>query len=375
MALAGSAGQGELRAAIESLLRACVEVDRQVQQVADESREHVRDVARVLVGVRTRPWSGLADEVAGLGGAVGAELSRNFADARAPFVAEVHQLLALLAPLHGLGPVPPLAASATTVDLTHAFPAGFARDYVADLLRSVERSVTLDVDTAGQVPIVPETAADDAKVAVGAKLPDDLRDECIRLLRDAVCHVIERHGPQISDEAQLARLLWIKDPSGDERWQITAAGPIESAHWCGPVSGGFTSPAALARPIEAFLRAAHGRAGGIDELLKRNTKKKAKVIGIHVSAQLAGLEAGDASGYLGAGTGTKQTRQDWLLAREHGLAEGRPTVFGVPYDPIATGTDPGATLVFRRDGNRWQLITCYPVEKQGPTDRRLEDLT
>ncbi|WP_157552711.1 hypothetical protein [Jiangella gansuensis] len=375
MALAGSSSQGELRAAIESLLRACVEVDRQVQQVADESREHVRDVARVLVGVRMPPWAGLADEIAGLGGAVSAELSRNLADARAPFVAEVHQLLGLLAPLHGLGPVPALTASAAAADLTHAFPAGFARDYVADLLRSVERSVTLDVDAAGQVPIVSDAAADDVKVAVGAKLPNDFREECVRLLRDSICHTVERHGPQISDQAQLARLLWVKDPSGDESWQITSAGPVESTHWCGPVSGGFTSPAALARPIEAFLRAAHEQADGIDEFLKRNTKKKAKVIGIHVSAQLAGLQAGDASGYLGAGTGTKQTRQDWLLAREHGLAEGRPTVFGVPYDPIATGTDPGATLVFRRDGNRWQLITCYPVEKQGPTDRRLEDLT
>ncbi|TDD97246.1 hypothetical protein [Jiangella asiatica] len=373
MALARSSDQGELRAAIEGLLRTWVDLDRQADNAARASREQAHRVARQLVGLRQPGLSGLADEVTGIGTLMSADVTRKLAEVRAPYVAEVHQLLGLLAPLHGVASVPPLAwSSAAVADLAGAFPAGFARDYVADLVKSVERSVTLELEAAGRVVSQPDV--DGVMVALGSGFSDAHRAEGVALLRDAICHAVQRHGPQISDDAQLARLIWLKDPSGQNSWQITSNESVQTGHRCGVVCGGFTSSAALAKPIEALLEVAHERAGDLATFLSRNAGLSSS-IGVHVSAQLARLEPGDASGYHGAGTGTRETRRDWVKARAFGLAEGRATVYGVAYDPIATGTDPGATLVFKKSGNDWRMVTCYPVGEPKPTDARLEDLT
>ncbi|SEF16882.1 hypothetical protein [Jiangella alba] len=375
MALAGSGDRGELRAAIEGLLRTCVELERHADEMARTSRDQANRVARGLVGLRAPGVSGLAGEIADVATAMRVDVSKALLEARAPYVTEVHQLLGLLAPLHGVATVPALSPPGTVDGLAAAFPAGFARDYVADVVSAVEHSAALQIEASERVQVVSKADADGAKSATGAAFSDGHRDTGVDLLDGPACHAVERHGPQIPDEAQLARLIWLKDPSGADGWQITADGSVLTGHRCGISAGGFTSPEALAKPIEAFLRAAHAQAGGLDEFLTKNTKKKAKVVGIHVSAEIAGLNPGDACGYRGAGTQTKETRRDWLSAREFGIAEGRVAVFGVPFDPITEGSDPGATLVFRRSGATWWLVTCYPVEKQSPTNLRLEDLS
>lgn len=376
MTVARPTDRGELRAAIEGLLRVCVELERHADDMQRTSREQVRRVAHGRVGLRAPGVSGLDREIVDIGALMSVDVSKAVLEARASYVTEVHQLLGLLAPLHGVSTLPALNPPATTADGWVAeFPAGFARDYVADVVSVVERSVVLHIEATQHVPTVSETDAEGAKDAAGARFSDTHRDKGVDLLVDPACHAVERHGPQIPDEAHLVRLIWLKDPSGADAWQVTGGGTVLTGHRCGISACGFSSPEAIAKPIEAFLRTAHAKAGGVDEFLTANTKKKAKVIGIHVSAELAGLSAGDASGYRGAGTMTRETRRDWLAARELGIAEGRDTVFGVPFDPIAEGSDPGVTLVFRRSGTRWSLVTCYPVDKQGMTNLRLEELS
>ncbi len=374
MAMAGSGDRGALRTAIEGLLRTCVELERDADGTARESRDQVNRVARGLVGLRAPGVSDLAGEIADIGKVMSADVSKTLLEARAPYVAEVHQLLGLLAPLHGVVAVPALSPSGTTADgLRAAFPAGFARDYVGDLLNGVHRSVTVDAEVAQRVPTVPQPNADGVKVSVGAAYSDDHRDVGVSLLRDSICHAVERHGSQIPEGAQLARLIWLKDPSGADAWQIAPDGSVQTNHRCGISAGGFTSPEALAKPIEAFLLAAHRVVGGVDAFLTR-TPSVFPSIGIHVSAELAGLVEGDARGYRGAGTGMPETRRDWLAARRLALKRGSGQVHGVPYDPLAEGSDPGATLVFRKSGGNWRLVTCYPVDEPDPRNYRLEDL-
>ena len=144
-------------------------------------------------------------------------------------------------------------------------------------------------------------------------------------------------------------------------------------HRCGVASGGFTSPEALAKPIGVVLERAHAAAGSLDAFLDATLDESTAKIGLHVTAEQAGLDAGDAFGYHGAGIGTRETRRDWIAARKYALRHGSGHVYGAPYDPIATGDDPGATIVFKRTADGWRLVTCYPVERRDPMNLRLED--
>lgn len=315
----------------------------------------------------------LAQEVDGVGRQLAAELARRLAEARQPYVTEIHALLGLLAPLHGLASLPSLTPVAPTASLDGSFPAGFAREYVADLLTGVRRSATLTRDDAAGVATVDQKDADAAIADSRAGFTDDHRSDGVHLLADDGCHAAEQHGPQIPDQAQLARLLWLKDPTGEWSWHVDSSGAVITEHWSGPATGGFTSPEAMAKPLQALLEFAHERAGGLDALLA-GTGDDVSAVVLHVSAAQAGLAPGDAFGYRAAGAGTKETRRDWIKAREYGLREGRAAIYGLPYDPIAEGRDPGATIVMKRIGSEWRLTTCYPVDRQKPSTIRLEDL-
>ncbi|WP_053203542.1 hypothetical protein [Jiangella muralis] len=366
--------RGAVRSAVEALLRTCADLERRAaEDVAEQSQARA---AQVTVEVGRARSAALTTQIEALTHQLDADLSDRLADLRHPYVTEIHALLALLAPWHGLAPLPALPPSPAGGALTDHFPNGFARDYVHDLLATVDRSVTLAGDVSAEVAAETEDSADEAKDLIGEHLPADLREEGLRMLRDHTCHAVERHGPHIATTAQLARLIWLKDPSGQEIWQLLPNGAAESSHWCGPVSGGFTSQAAMAKALAVFLRWAHDHAGSVNELITKYTKTKTKRFGIHVSAQLAGLVAGDTAGYRGTATTSKARTADWLAARERTMTYGAPPVYGVPYDTIAEGIDPGVTLAFKRIGKEsWRLVTCYPVDRQNPENKRLEDLT
>lgn len=367
-----------MRSAVEGLLRTCVDLERQTDAITGRTQDHVRRVAAIVGGVRLPRQildvQTLTQEVGGLGRQLDADVRRRLAEARQPYVAEIHALLALLAPWHGLTTLPPLTPAPPGGALSDHFPAGFAQDYVNDLLAAVDRSVTLTVQAASAVQVRTDDASDAAKNLVADHLPDDLRDEGLRLLQHATCHAIERHGHHIASETQLARLVWLKDPTGHQGWQVLPNGGISTRHWCGPASGGFTSAEALAKTLAAFLRWAHDHAGGVNQLLDKHAPTNARRIGIHMSADLAGLRPGDTDGYRGTVTGSAEQVDDWLAARRHAMTHGKPPVYVVPYDPIAGADDPGVTMAFKRVGQQWCLVTCFPVDAPDSRNKRLEDL-
>ncbi|TDC53089.1 hypothetical protein E1212_06630 [Jiangella ureilytica] len=370
--------RGSLRAAIEGLLRTCVDLERQAEGVSTDTGKRVRGLAETLIAVQlpraVLDVPALVQEVGGLGRQLDADLNGRLAEARRPLVTEIHTLLALLAPVHGLAALPPLVPVGPGAALADHFPTGFAREYVDDLLGTVDTSVTLTTQSAVGVPVESERATDAVKLLVGQHLPENFRDEGVRMLRNGLCHTVERHGHHIAPETQLARLVWRKDPSGHQAWQVLPGGGIATSHGCGPAAGGFTSAEALAKTLAAFLRWAHDHAGGVNELIKNHTSKNAKRIGIHMSATLAGLTPGETDGFRGTATGSAEKVDDWLAARRYAVAHGKPPVYGVPYDPIAEGEDPGVTLAFKRVGHQWHLVTCYPVDEPDPRNKRLEDL-
>lgn len=365
--------RGAVRSAVEALLRTCVDLERRAEAVAGESNARAQRVTGELARVRLpADVAALTQEIDRLGRELDTDLRGRLAEARQPYVTEIHALLALLAPMHGFAALPPAAPATPGAALSELFPAGFARSYVADLLTGVQGSSTLGRDLAAST--APPTAGDldDALRATRSAFSDEHVDEGMRLVEDATCHALQRHGAHLPERAQLARLIWLKDPSGEYTWQVLASGSVATNHRCGPVAGGFTSPDAFVKPIEAFLERANNR-GGTDEFLTRAVGEATR-IGVHVSAEQAGLVPGDAAGYRGAGIGTKETRIDWSAARKHGLEQGHETVFAQAYDPIARGTDPGATLAFKKVGDVWHLVTCFPVDLPGPMNKRLEDL-
>ncbi len=371
-------GRGELRSAIEGLLRNCAELDQRSAESGREARDAAHGVARELAGLKLPGLEGLADEIVGMGAKMEADLVTNLAEARRPYLDEVHQLLALLAPHHGVvDTLPPLSVTGGAIrsadTFAEQFPAVFARRYVFDLVDSVEHSLTLTVDDAGRIQIVPSEHVASATAAAGAALDETHREEGTKLLEDGVSHTVEQHGPQIPDEAQLARLIWLKDPTGEYSWNVTPQGAVATDHWAGTTTGGFTSPEALAKPVNTLLRVASEHAGGLHGLLDNQTDETR--ISIHITAEQCGLEPGDASGYRGAGTGTRETFRDWKKARSLGIENGTATVYGVPYDPIEKGTDPGAMVVLKWQNERWHLVTCFPVGEHRPKIKRLEELS
>ena len=131
---------------------------------------------------------------------------------------------------------------------------------------------------------------------------------------------------------------------------------------------------ALAKPLEALLSVAHESHSDLNEFLNSNLAEEQTRVGIHVSADAAGLVAGDASGYRGTATSTEEMERDWIAARKLAMKNGNTHVYGTNFDPISEGIDPGATVVFKRVGPAWQLVTCFPVDQPHPANIRLEDL-
>ena len=375
-----AARRGELRATFEGLLRTCADLDRRSSETVREARDHAHAIATELATLRVPGIGDLANDIAAVGARMETDLTTSLADARRPYLEQAHELLALLAPIHGIADALPAlnssritALGATTI--VEHFPPGFARDYVGDILGSVHRSTNVTADEADHVSSIPAAVAANVTTATGAEHSELHREQGTEMLTDDECHAVERHGPHIPSEAQLARLIWRKDFTGEYTWQVMPDGTVTSDHNVGIATGGFTSPAAMAKPIEAFLQHAHQNHDDWNTFLNKNTKKNGRRIIVHVSAEHAGLVAEDVSGYRGTATGSREARRDWLAARQYVMDTAGTPVFAIPYNPIEMGSDPGASLIFKRTDTGWHLVTCFPVDEAHPDSKRLENLT
>ena len=367
-------GIGEIRAALEDVIRARCHLDTVVAELGYRTRTRVQRTGDALpadagraAAQAIRPPQLVTELIAHTFEPTAAELDRT-----------AHQLLDLLTVRRGL---PALASftPATTGNLGRAHDASrfgeVASPYLSDVLVDVVQSTSMSKDSAAQVALVDPAVAAAALDDVVSAISPANRDRARAMLSDPACHAVQAHGPHIGEDAQLARLIWAKDFTGTVPWRVRPEdGRVKSKLNSSTVAGGFTSARAMAAPLDAFLTVVDTGAPQFAEVL--DDQGAGSSVGVFVDAWRAGLGPGDAQLYRGTATGTHDGAADWYKARAHSMmADDRrgPPVKAVHHDPILRGAEPGTRLIFRRRGGRWALATYFPAGAPEPGDLRPED--
>ncbi|MBB5787655.1 hypothetical protein [Jiangella mangrovi] len=379
-------GPGGVRRAVESLLHAHHDALRSLGGAADAARDRVTRVAEVARQADHPAVRSVGDDVA----AVAPGVERAMADLTAAtgtvLAREVHALLDLLAVSHhGLDPLPaldlePLAEPADSRAFVAAFPAGFARSYVATVLADLPGGATTSKAEAAAHPGADQAAIDAARERILAVVAPEHRARVRAWLEHPDCHAVEIHGPQVGDRELELRAGWTRPPDhgtdGADKWRVREDDQkVVSEHSVGIEASRFTSPEAFARPLGVLLDAASRHPDGLDGFLDQHFP--AGIAPIFIDADRAGLAPGDATGFRGAGTGTPQAAKDWKKLRNSAMkkdGECLPPVHTVPYDPIQEGSDSGARLIFKKRGT-WSMTTYYPTGEPAYDNVRLEELT
>ncbi|SDT71612.1 hypothetical protein [Jiangella sp. DSM 45060] len=378
-------GQSVLRQAVESLLRARADAERELHDVAARAAKAALRPSEAARAARHPLARRAADDAAGPAAAFPADLAALATDTRTAIATEIHALLDLLAvDHHQLPPLPPLDPGPLAVPgaagFVQAFPDGFARSYVAAVLGDLSGGrATSKADAAAQ-PAARQLAIDDARDRIVAAVSPPHQAVVRAWLSHEACHAVEIHGPQVSDRELELRVGWTRPPDhatpGADPWRIRPDGKVVSQHRVMVDAGAFTSEAAFVRPLEAFLAVAGRHEGGIDGFLRDHSA--GGIAPFFITARQGGLAPGDAVAYRGAGTGTPQAARDWVRMRRDAMKnddECMAPVRTIPYDPIADGADPGVRLVFKHREDGWVMVTYYPSDSPAPDNQRLEDLT
>lgn len=364
--MAGDAdGSGPVRRALTGLLGAWLDLDRGSAPVLDRARAQAVVVARAAGGARPDGVA-LAPQVpprVALGTTAAAEslagLARVFAD-------EAAALVSLLTGVAGV--VTPAALGAGSDAVIAAFPPGAAQDYVCDLVTDAaveERQPSGVADRAPAVNAIPLSVAAGLRAALG--------DDLLAMICHPRGHAVQLHGPDVPDEALMARVSWKKDPMGrtDARnsWRRDADGSVHTGHGIGHVAGRFTTVEAMLKPLKALLDHVGGTMEGLHAYLDRIAP--AGFARIFVAADDAGLAPGDSTGFRGAGTSTVSMADHWFWARRDAMANGGGPMPIVRTDQIADNDAPGAAMVLRKADGEWMMITCYPESAQGDEFMRM----
>ncbi|SEF12428.1 hypothetical protein [Jiangella alba] len=376
-------GQSVLRQAVESLLRARADAERELHDVATRAAKAALRPSEAARAARHPLVRHAADDTAALAGALPAELTAVAVATRTAIATEIHALLSLLAvDHHQLPPLPPLDPVALAVPgaagFVRAFPDGFARSYVATVLGDLSGGrATSKADAAAQ-PAARQLAIDDARDRIVAAVSAPHQAVVRAWLSDEACHAVEIHGPQVSDRELELRVGWTRPPDhstpGADPWRLRPDGKVVSRHRAGSEASRFTSPEAFARPIDVLLTHAGQYPGGLDTFFADHADDG--VAAFFLPAGTAGLGPGDTFGHRGAGTGTTEAAQDWVRVRADAMrkdGECAPPVRTLAYDPLAEGDDPGVRMVFREGPAGWTMTTYYPSSAPGSDNVRLEN--
>lgn len=374
-------GSIALRGAVETMLRQRLTTSRLVADFATDAHGAMIRTAQAVAPVNS-PLSRRIAHVA---------LQWNYAiyDILAPITdvidEEAHALLAALAETHGAGPIGPLQPSLdrhrqhnSPSTIANVFPPGFARAYAHDLLTDLSRKAyALSKRQAGAVAIVGGKRLDDATYLVVEQFEGMRRAVVGSWLLDPRSHAMTNHSDCVGDDALLARLVWRRPPDGVAPWTLDESGRIATKHRAGTVTGRFNSPAAMAKPLRAYLDVAEKYPGGHLGLLERYSTGWSAIF--FVSAETAGLVRGDTTAYRGVGTATAAGAKDWRRRRTRAMEANTtagPPVHAVRYDPVADGSDPGAQLTFVKDDDgTWHLLSVAPNHDRAVTATRLEDVS
>ncbi|PZF85017.1 hypothetical protein [Jiangella anatolica] len=302
-------------------------------------------VGSLATGAADASWE-LAAVAATLSGEARALLALLFADPSLPTVATV-----LPPPGHGL------AGIAST------FPPGVAHDYVDAVLTDQPASLGLPVRDAAAAPVTSDGPLVAAVIAVASQFDPALRRDVAEMFLHASSHAIQVHGPYVADEALQARITWRKDPAGrttpEHVWTVGPDDTVTTEHRVGAVAGRFDSFEALAKPLKALIEGNGGTIAGLHAYLKLvGPQGQARIF---VPADVAGLGPDETTGFRGSGARSHDLAQHWTKARDYAMEVGAAPMPIVATDQIATGSDPGAVIIFRKIGTDWIVITCYPT--------------
>lgn len=369
--MAGDDGSGPVRRALTGLLDTWLELDRGSTLALERARERAAVVARAV-----GPRGGALAEQAPAKVALGvAAASDSLADLARVFADEAGALVALLTGV--AGSVTPAVLGSGPDAVVDAFPPGTARHYVADLVTDAARDQRQPSSAAEKAPAVnaiPLSVAAGLRAAFGRSLGDDL----LTMICHPRGHAVQLHGPDVPDEALMARVSWKKDPMGradaKNSWRRDPDGTVHTKHGLGHVAGKFTTVEALVKPLKALLAHAGGTIDALHAYLE-DVADEGRVR-LFVPADAAGLGPGDTLGFRGSGTRTTATARHWRSARGDTMQTGGGPMPIVRTDQIAEGEDPGAAMIFRRtEPGTWVLVTCYPTEVPDEKFTRLRSTT
>ncbi|SEF17575.1 hypothetical protein [Jiangella alba] len=364
--MAGDDGSGPIRRALTGLLDAWLDLDRGSAPALGRAREQAAVVARA-VGPR---HGALAEQVPAKIALGASAASDALADLTRVFADEAGALVSLLTGV--AGSVTPAALGSGPGAVVDAFPSGAARHYVADLVTDAAHDHRQPSSAAEQVPAV---NAISLSVAAGVRAAFDgsVGEAMLAMVCHPRGHAVQLHGPDVPDEALMARVSWKKDPMGrtdtKNSWRRDADGTVHTKHALGHVAGKFTTVEALVKPLRALLAHAGGTIEGLHAYLDRNAP--AGFARIFVAADDAGLAPGDSTGFRGAGTSTASMADHWFRARRDAMASGGGPMPIVRTDQIADNDAPGAAMILRKVDGDWMMITCYPDSAQGDEFMRM----
>ncbi|WP_053203430.1 hypothetical protein [Jiangella muralis] len=372
--MAGDDGSGPVRRALTGLLDAWLDLDRSSAAPLDQARSQAAVVARAASGARPEGVA-VAEQVpplVALGLTAAADslagLARVFAD-------EAGALVALLTGVPG--PVTLAVLGSGPDAVVASFPAGPGRDYVRDLVADAAVDERQPSEVAERVPTV---NAIPLSVAAGLRsaFDESVREDILAMVCHPRGHAVQLHGPDVPDEALMARVSWKKDPMGrsdaKNSWLRDADGRVRTKHGLGHVAGKFTTVKSLAKPVNALLAHCGGTLAGLHAYLEEQASMgRARIF---VPADVAGLEPGDTTGFRGAGTSTPEMARHWKDARKDTMKAGGGPMPIVRTDQIAEGEDAGAAMILdRADSGAWLMVTCYPTGVPDEKFTRLRSTT
>lgn len=229
------------------------------------------------------------------------------------------------------------------------------------------------VTTAQETAVVQQHLPDDAAHRrainqVVARFPPKLQALARTLLFGHSSHAVQRHGHHLRHEQQVARAQWRLDPAGVDGWQLNPDGSVLSQRWngephqVGAMSGQYTSPDAVAKPLIALLQVAGHTQAELDRYLNVKAKGKPRVK-IFLSPADTGITQEDVATVRGPGTDTDSGARMWKQAREGSMSGlGEPPAVR-DYDTMSLGHHPGSMIMLvKRPHQPWRLVTSYFME-------------
>lgn len=384
MTISDDSGPGHVRIGLDTVFRSRMALDARFENLSEAARGRLMRVHDLVSQARSPNSTAIAAEVADTCLTLLARVASDAGATGTTIDADAYALLDLLARKHGHEPlepyVPPPRGSFGHAANPARFPPGFARDYATDVIGDLRSDVVfMDKFQAAALPQMSPEEVEAAVVSVADTFPDHQRDYVRHLLSHPRCHAVEAHGPQVTDEALLARLCTRRPPDvgnpGADAWEVKPSGKVTTTHVLGASAVRFASAEAMAKPLRSVLDVAARDPGGLDGFLTKH--EFMGITSFYVSAAHAGLGPGDTSAYRAAGAQRYDSSKDWLKARDRAIKSTDATaVGGVRTDVIADGADPGAWIIFERmpGDDEWILSSCYAADRANKNATRLEKL-